>query len=103
MIHCTVFNLIGNDCYRFFDIMGTIFGFVSSDLKSKMDVLYAFLENDATSLHFRTAKSMIEYEKENNLLKKKEYVSGSRTLLRLHRGLGNKFLIILGGIYFHDL
>lgn len=74
--------------------MGTIFGFVSSDLKSKMDVLYAFLEDDATSMHFRTAKSMIEYEKKNDLLTKKKYVSGSRTLLRLHRGLGNKVIVM---------
>jgi hypothetical protein len=31
---------------------------------------------------------MIEYEKENKLLEKSDFVNGARTLLRLHRGLG---------------
>lgn len=66
--------------------MGTVFGLVSSDLKAKIDILYEFLKTEQ-SHNFVTAKTMIEYEKSNNLLKKKDYLSGSRTLLRLHRGL----------------
>lgn len=69
--------------------MGTIFGFVSSDLKSKMDILSELLNKDDNS-NFMTVKKMIEYEKNNKLLKKHGYVSGSRTLLRLHRGLGTE-------------
>lgn len=67
--------------------MGTVFGFVSNDLKSKMDILNEFLNGEQSS-YFETVKKMIEYERDNNLLKKGGYVSGSRTLLRLHRGLG---------------
>lgn len=67
--------------------MGTVFGFVSSDLRSKMDILNEFLNGEQSS-YFETVKTMIEFEKEKNLLMKKGYVSGSRTLLRLHRGLG---------------
>lgn len=67
--------------------MGTVFGFVSSDLKSKMEILTDFLNSEQSS-NFQTVKTMIEYERDNNLLQKKGYVSGSRTLLRLHRGLG---------------
>lgn len=66
--------------------MGTIFGFVSKDLKAKMDLLKELLVNSGEN--FSSVKEMIEYEKENELLNKKGYTSGSRTLLRLHRGLG---------------
>ncbi|KAF5287070.1 hypothetical protein FQA39_LY16055 [Lamprigera yunnana] len=72
---------------RFCDLMGVVFTFVSKDLRSKMDILYQFLQNSETSDHFHSAKKMIEYEAVNNLLDKKGYTSGSRTLLRLHRGL----------------
>lgn len=67
--------------------MGSIFGFVSDELQSKVAILQSHL-NSENSTHFATVKTMIEYEKSNNLLKKSNYVSGSRTLLRLHRGLG---------------
>ncbi|KAF2886212.1 hypothetical protein ILUMI_19962 [Ignelater luminosus] len=72
---------------KFCNLMGVVFGFVSKDLRSKMDILYEFLNNQETLEHFQTAKKMIEYEKGNELLFKKGYTSGSRTLLRLHRGL----------------
>ncbi|XP_044268372.1 ceramide-1-phosphate transfer protein [Tribolium madens] len=72
---------------KFFTLMGTVFGFVSKDLKSKMDVLAEFLANEKISDNFVTVKKMIEYERDNQLLHKKGYTSGSRTLLRLHRGL----------------
>lgn len=68
--------------------MGTVFGFVSKDLKAKMDILNELLKDSNKSENFITVKKMIEYEKQNDLLNKKGYVSGSRTLLRLHRGLG---------------
>lgn len=71
--------------------MGTVFGFVSSDLRSKMDILREFLNGEQAS-YFETVEKMIAYEKDNNLLAKKGYVSGSRTLLRLHRGLGTSLI-----------
>ncbi|XP_072375838.1 ceramide-1-phosphate transfer protein [Diabrotica undecimpunctata] len=70
---------------KFFTLMGRMFGFVSKDLKAKIDILRKFIEESQEN--FISAKSMIIYEKENDLLNKKKYVSGSRTLLRLHRGL----------------
>lgn len=69
--------------------MGSIFGFICKDVKEKMDILYELQRESGDSRCFMTVKGMIEYEKNNDLLEKKGYVSGSRTLLRLHRGLGN--------------
>lgn len=69
--------------------MGTIFGFISSDVQEKMQILYQLLGEPNESKCFSTVKGMIEYEKNNGLLDKANHVSGSRTLLRLHRGLGH--------------
>lgn len=66
--------------------MGSVFSFVSSDLKQKIDVLSEFLnKNDQ---NYKTIKTMIEYETKNKLLFRGNYINGARTLLRLHRGLG---------------
>lgn len=67
--------------------MGSVFGFVSSDLKQKIEILIELVKND--DQNYTTIKSMIMYEKENNILDKGNYTNGARTLLRLHRGLGN--------------
>ncbi|XP_066141776.1 ceramide-1-phosphate transfer protein [Euwallacea fornicatus] len=72
---------------KFFNLMGTVFGFVSKDLRQKMDHLNSLLKDNDTSHKYKTVKTMIEHEKENDLLQRKGYVSGSRTLLRIHRGL----------------
>lgn len=66
--------------------MGSVFSFVSSDLKQKIDIMLEL--NSKDEQNFRTIKSMIRHETENDLLQKTDYVNGSRTLLRLHRGLG---------------
>lgn len=71
---------------RFFQLMGSVFSFVSSDLKQKIDVLIELRNKD--NQNYTTIKTMIEYEKENKLLEKTDFVNGARTLLRLHRGLG---------------
>lgn len=67
--------------------MGTVFGFVSSDVKSKIEILEEFRRKENHD-KFETFNSMLNYEKTTGLLNKSDYVSGSRTLLRLHRGLG---------------
>ncbi|EDV36136.1 uncharacterized protein Dana_GF12108 [Drosophila ananassae] len=73
---------------KFFHLMGSVFSFVSSDVRSKIDILYGLRASDTEELkNFETFKTMLEYEKEAQLLNQKGYVSGSRTLLRLHRGL----------------
>lgn len=76
--------------------MGSVFSFVSSDLKQKIDVLQELLDKDQNN--YQTIKTMIEHEKGNNLLEKKDFVSGARTFLRLHRGLGE--YLILNYYYF---
>jgi len=73
--------------------MGSVFSFVSSDVRTKIDILYALRAKDTEEVeHFSTFRTMLEYEKEVQLLNQKGYVSGSRTLLRLHRGLGECFV-----------
>lgn len=67
--------------------MGSVFGFVSSDVKSKIDILEALRKQENPN-EFESFGAMLEFEKSSGLLNKKDYVSGSRTLLRLHRGLG---------------
>ncbi|KAJ9591157.1 hypothetical protein L9F63_002312 [Diploptera punctata] len=74
------------ELYNFFMLMGKVFGFVASDVKSKIEILEEFRKGE-NGESFASLKKMIKYESENDLLKKKDYVSGSRTLLRLHRGL----------------
>ncbi|XP_018053205.1 PREDICTED: ceramide-1-phosphate transfer protein isoform X2 [Atta colombica] len=64
-----------NELYKFFQLMGSVFSFVSSDLKQKIDVL-------------------------TELKKKADFINGARTLLRLHRGLDfiREFLQQLGDL-----
>lgn len=75
-----------NELYKFFQLMGSVFSFVSSDLKQKIDILTELRAKDE-SQNYATVKSMIEHERENKLLEKSDFVNGARTLLRLHRGL----------------
>ncbi|XP_015191808.1 PREDICTED: ceramide-1-phosphate transfer protein [Polistes dominula] len=85
-----------NELYKFFQLMGSVFSFVSSDLKQKIDILVDLLnKNDQ---NYVTIKSMLEHEKENKLIEKSDNVNGARTLLRLHRGLDfiREFLRQLG-------
>lgn len=72
---------------NFCTLMGTLFGFVSDEIMNKMGVLRQ-LQSSEYKEHFKTMKGMIGYERSSNLLYKSGYTSGSRTLLRLHRGLG---------------
>lgn len=75
---------------KFFALMGSVFGFVSGDLIDKIGILRAFRERPdvAEAAHFRTFGAMLRHEQQTGLLQKSDYVSASRTLLRLHRGLG---------------
>merc|ERR1712018_295002 len=76
------------EVYKFLNLLGTVFGWVGSDVWAKMVQLEKYLTGDKKE-HYQTVKSMIAYEVENNLIKtkKKDDPSGSRTLLRLHRAL----------------
>ncbi|XP_058797171.1 ceramide-1-phosphate transfer protein [Phymastichus coffea] len=85
-----------NELYKFFQLMGSVFSFVSSDLKQKIEHLQSLIEKDQDN--YVSVKRMIEHEKENKLLQKSDFINGARTLLRLHRGLDfiSEFLRQLG-------
>lgn len=71
---------------KFFGLLGAVFGFVASDVTSKLEILQN-LRSTGDGEQFRSVEHMIMYEKKGKLLKSSKYVSGSRTLLRLHRAL----------------
>jgi len=71
---------------KFFGILGTVFGFVASDVTSKLETLKNF-RNGIDGQQFESIECMILFEKNKNLFKNSKYVSASRTLLRLHRAL----------------
>lgn len=70
--------------------MGSIFGFISKDAVSKIQILVNFMKGESGS-EYVTVQSMVKYELNNQLVdvdKKGIYPeSGCRTLLRLHRAL----------------
>ncbi|XP_041984703.1 ceramide-1-phosphate transfer protein [Aricia agestis] len=75
-----------NELVKFLNLIGSVFSFVSSDVKSKIKVMEK-LRSEEDSIYYESYKKMMKYEKESNLYEKKGFVSGSRTMLRLHRGL----------------
>ncbi|KAJ2948255.1 hypothetical protein O0L34_g7484 [Tuta absoluta] len=75
-----------NELVKFLNLIGTVFSFVSSDVKSKIKVMEKHREGD-NKLYYDSFKKMMKYEKESSLHDKSNFVSGSRTMLRLHRGL----------------
>ena len=66
--------------------MGTVFGFVSSDVTSKLEILTQFRKGDHGD-QFETIEGMILYEEAEKKFEDSKYISASRTLLRLHRAL----------------
>lgn len=66
-------------------MLGGAFNFVASDVRNKLEILQN-LQNGPGD--FQTVSAMMDYEMGKKLLDDKKYVSGSRTLLRLHRGIG---------------
>lgn len=66
--------------------MGTVFGFVSSDVTSKLEILQKFM-NGPDGHHYATIEEMILFEESKNKFSDSKFISGSRTLLRLHRAL----------------
>lgn len=47
------------------------------------------------AVYYDSFKKMMKYEKETKLYDQNDFVSGSRTMLRLHRGLGMFVLLLL--------
>lgn len=74
------------ELHRFFQIMGSVFSFVASDVHEKINILKNYRHSDEGE-NYRTIEQMINFERDNDLLNNKDRPSGSRTLLRLHRAL----------------
>ncbi|XP_049877065.1 ceramide-1-phosphate transfer protein [Pectinophora gossypiella] len=75
-----------NELVKFLNLIGTVFSFVSSDVKSKIKVMEKHREGEH-AVYYDSFQKMMKYEKDTNLHEKSGFVSGSRTMLRLHRGL----------------
>lgn len=77
---------------KFFNSLGILFDFVSKEINDKITIMHQHLKSSdggtpTVNENFESIIKMIDHEKSNQLLGKSNYVSGSRTLLRLHRGL----------------
>ncbi|XP_065282095.2 ceramide-1-phosphate transfer protein isoform X1 [Dermacentor albipictus] len=72
---------------KFFQDLGSLFGFINSDVKSKLDILEDYRKLDDIGDNYETLNTMIEYEKSAGTIEDTKKPSGSRTLLRLHRAL----------------
>lgn len=71
---------------RFFSLLGSVFGFVASDILSKVSILDGYL-NSGDHHHYSTVQSMVEHETASCTTTDATRPSGCRTLLRLHRSL----------------
>ncbi|XP_037540589.1 ceramide-1-phosphate transfer protein [Nematolebias whitei] len=75
---------------KFLNSLGTVFGFISKDAVSKVQILTSFLNGENGS-QYVTVQSMVQYELQNQLVDVNKTgihpESGCRTLLRLHRAL----------------
>lgn len=87
----------------FFELLGTVFGYVNSDINEKIDILKHYRAG-SSSESYRTVKSMILFEKSKNFVVSPEHPNGCRTLLRLHRALqfASLFMKRLGIASAHD-
>jgi len=74
---------------KFLNLLGTVFGWVASDVVAKIGVLKGHVGNAETGLHYVSIQTMTEYEVKGNMIKFKarDSTTGSRNLLRLQRAL----------------
>ena len=73
--------------FRLFPLLGTVFGFVASDVRAKLNIMHQHRRSN-TGPHYITVDSMVDFETTSGLTKTKASLpSGARTLLRLHRAL----------------
>ncbi|EDO47801.1 predicted protein, partial [Nematostella vectensis] len=78
----------------FFDSLGSVFGFITSDVRDKIGILQHHREAENGD-EYTDVKAMFEFEIENKLTDAKtQPLSGSRTLLRLHRALAFTMLFM---------
>ena len=76
-----------NELTHFFETLGSVFGFINSDVVEKVTIL-KYYRNGETKEKYCTVKDMMEYEIEQGFpVSADGHPSASRTLLRLHRAL----------------
>lgn len=75
-----------SELVKFLNLIGSVFSFVSSDVRSKIKIMQKHCAGDDAA-YYEGFRKMMKFEKETNLHEKSGFISGSRTLLRLHRGL----------------
>jgi len=76
------------ELYKFLTMLGSVFTWVASDVKAKIDLLTKYLSSEEKDKYV-TIQMMLTFEEEKGMVKRKKNddPSGSRTLLRLHRAL----------------
>jgi len=79
-----------DEIYKFLNLMGTVFGWVASDVGHKNDVLRRCRQGDQRESYV-TVQAMVQHEIGNQTVNAnkhhKDCTSGARNLLRLHRAL----------------
>jgi len=81
--------LLGYDeLYKFLNLLGTVFGWVATDVYNKMETVRGHRKGE-NSVKYETVQIMLEHEIETNMIKPKakDSTTGTRNLLRLHRAL----------------
>ena len=92
-----------DEIYKFLCLLGTVFGWVASDVHQKNLVLRSHRKGESAE-SYRTVQGMVDHEVETKLVqvnaRHKDCTSGARNLLRLHRALAyiNAFLECLPGM-----
>lgn len=78
----------------FFDSLGSVFGFITSDVRDKIGILQ-YHRGNQNGDQYEHVKCMFDYEVKNKLTDAQtKPLSGSRTLLRLHRALAFTMLFM---------
>lgn len=78
----------------FFDSLGSVFGFITSDVREKIGILQHHRSKENGD-KYDTVKRMFDFEVEKELTAAQtKPLSGSRTLLRLHRALAFTMLFM---------
>ena len=74
---------------KFITLLGTVFGWVASDVVAKISVLKGHVGNEETGSHFVSIQTMTEYEVRENLInyEARDSTTGSWNLLQLQRAL----------------
>lgn len=87
-IEFCLFRLGYHELYQFLNLLGTVFGWVATDVLAKMEVVQGH-QNGENGDKYLTVQSMLQHEIDNKLIKHKAKDSntGTRNLLRLHRAL----------------